>query len=558
MKVVLGIIFIFIARSSLSSRLCPENCECLTRSSKLTANCQNAGKTSVPHGLDSALMVKTYRVRIVFYESLFQVLDLSGNNLTMEAQDIFIKTGLNMLQIIIISRCSLTTIHSRAFSGLHNLKELDLSHNHLVQFPFTIFEFIPQLESLTMTGNSLSKIKKQHFLHLNNLRILNLSNCSIYHIEEGSFENLRKLTKLYVQENKLRVLNHLETFPRSLLVIMLQDNPWHCDCNLGQFKQWMAESKAQREVEPLCYSPGKLFGYRIEVLSLTDFACLPRVSPSSMFVSIPANNNASLVCTVSAKPSSEVSWSFNGSPVLNQVSKVRIMTSFIGDGNTRSELILTNVTRINNGTYTCVAKNNAGMATAKYVLSIEEHKTLSSRFGLDSQHFVLILILLFVLFLLILALSLMCLMRGKCNSKVAENKESKTPSKDISTPKRSGIQMGKSTIPSKRINREKMGSGYLCGRSCIKPDYFEDHYMNNFSCSRSCKRNSSRTRQHQRHLPASCLGYPSSVPFTASCGACIFLGSLDTQCVHCYNYAACSRLGVTQTKCCFSTFRGKP
>ena len=262
-----------------------------------------------------------------------------------------------------------------------------------------------------------------------------------------------------------------------------------------------------------------------------------------MFVSIPANNNASLVCTVSAEPSSDVSWSFNGSPVLNTVSKVRIMTSFIGNGNTRSELILTNVTRINNGTYSCVAKNVAGIATANYVISVEEHETLTSRLGLDTQHFVSISILIVLLFLLILALSLVCLLKGRWKKKTVQNNESKTKPQPVATTKRSGIQMGKSTIPSKRIRREKGNSGYFCGRSCIQPDFMDEYYMNNISCTRPCKRNSSRMHTHQRHLAAPCYGYPPppSMPFTASCGACVFLCSLDTQCVQCFNTGACNR-----------------
>ena len=449
------------------------------------------------------------------------------------------KRGLNMLQTIKLKNCSLTTLHPRTFGGLHNLKLLDLSHNLLVQFPSYIFQSIPHIEHLVMAGNSLSKIKQMQFQHLTGLDTLDLSNCSIYHIQEKSFESLTNLTKLFLHENKLTVLSHPEEFPQSLLTISLQDNPWSCDCKLSQLRLWMAGSKAEREVEPICYSPGKLFGYRIEVLSLTEFACLPTVSPSSMFVSIPARNNASLVCTVTADPSSEVSWSFNGSPVLNKISRVRIMTSFIGNGNTRSELILTNVTRINNGTYTCVAKNNAGIATADYVINIEEQQSITSKLGIDSHHFLLVLILIVILFLIILALSLICLLKDRCNKKKSPSEKSQPSDQILSTKRRSGIQMGKSTIPPRRIKRDKRSSGYLCGHSCMKPDIIDDYYMNNLACTRSCKRKNPGIQPQQHHIP--CISYPVTFPFTPSYGPCVFLGRLDTQCAHYHKYDPSNR-----------------
>ena len=116
-----------------------------------------------------------------------QVVDLSGNNLILDSQDIFIKSGLNMLQNTILSNCSITTLHPRTFAGLHSLNHLDLSNNLLVQFPAHIFQFIPQIGSLTLAGNSLSTIKQRHFLNLHGLHTLDLSNCSICYINNPPF-----------------------------------------------------------------------------------------------------------------------------------------------------------------------------------------------------------------------------------------------------------------------------------------------------------------------------------------------------------------------------------
>ena len=155
MKVVSVTIFLSLVSLCSASSFCPYHCECLTRSAKLTAECQDAGISTVPHGFYSALMVKYNMLVILNNLKHCQVVDLSGNNLILDSQDIFIKSGLNMLQNTILSNCSITTLHPRTFAGLHSLNHLDLSNNLLVQFPAHIFQFIPQIGSLTLAGNSL-------------------------------------------------------------------------------------------------------------------------------------------------------------------------------------------------------------------------------------------------------------------------------------------------------------------------------------------------------------------------------------------------------------------
>ena len=319
-----------------------------------------------------------------------------------------------MVESISLSNCSVASLHPRCFAGLSTLKNLDLSRNLFPQIPGPIFSFITQLETLSLSSNILSNIRQEDLHDLTNLRSLDLSNCSLQSIENQAFKRLIRLRQLHINDNRLKTTSAFNTLPNSLQKISLHDNPWHCDCKLSSLRLWMVNALAKREVEPLCHSPNKLFGYRIEVLSLTDFACLPKISPSSMFVSVPVHNNASLVCSVSADPSSEVSWTFNGTPVINTVSRIRILTTFAGRGDARSELLLTNITVENNGTYTCLAQNSAGTVQANYVISVEEIKNYSKRSGLDSQYFILILILICFLFVLIVSLISVFLLTKRC------------------------------------------------------------------------------------------------------------------------------------------------
>ncbi len=45
---------------------------------------------------------------------------------------------------------------------------------------------------------------------------------------------------------------------------------------------------------------------------MTEFACAPQLSPTSMYLTVPSGKNVSIVCRVASDPASEVNWFFNG------------------------------------------------------------------------------------------------------------------------------------------------------------------------------------------------------------------------------------------------------
>ena len=49
--------------------------------------------------------------------------------------------------------------------------------------------------------------------------------------------------------------------------------------------------------------------------SLTEFACEPELSPTSMYLTVPRGKNVSIVCTVTSDPVSDITWFFNGRPI---------------------------------------------------------------------------------------------------------------------------------------------------------------------------------------------------------------------------------------------------
>ncbi len=52
--------------------------------------------------------------------------------------------------------------------------------------------------------------------------------------------------------------------------------------------------------------------FQVPSLSLTEFACAPQLSPTSMYLTAPRGKDVSLVCRVTADPVGQVEWFFRG------------------------------------------------------------------------------------------------------------------------------------------------------------------------------------------------------------------------------------------------------
>ena len=79
-------------------------------------------------------MVNHISITNVYF--LFQVLNISGNNVPSFGRNHFARLGLTNLQRVSAERCSLVQIDGLAFIGLTNLVELDLSLNKLVEVSY--------------------------------------------------------------------------------------------------------------------------------------------------------------------------------------------------------------------------------------------------------------------------------------------------------------------------------------------------------------------------------------------------------------------------------------
>ena len=158
--------------------------------------------------------------------------------------------------------------------------QLTLSRNHLLFFP-TIDAALLRL--LDLSNNRISSIKNDSLLGLRSLAILNMSHNLLTVIQASLFSPWPRLKKIDLEDNRIHIINefvfegmsdtivrlqgnelvsiHTESLPDTPRNVLLGSNPWHCDCAMKPFADWLLSSGPTRDV--FCETPADLAGYNI-------------------------------------------------------------------------------------------------------------------------------------------------------------------------------------------------------------------------------------------------------------------------------------------------------
>ncbi|GJQ75029.1 putative leucine rich repeat C-terminal domain protein [Trypoxylus dichotomus] len=357
---------------------CPAECICKWKNGKQTVECVNKDLLVIPEGMDTGT----------------QVLEFSGNNLHTLHREKFFKLDLINLQRIYLSRCRISIINGRAFKGLTNLVELDLSGNALEAIPTETFIDIPSLMRLMLGYNPIKALKRLSFNHLSFLNTLELDNCEIKRIDDGAFIGLHSLEWLHLKNNKMTAVNGSEVFPSTLRGVELQGNLWECNCHMLEMHTWLQGFSIPPMSEPKCKGPPKLANRAIKSIPILDLACLPDVSPTTFYLEIGEGKNVSLLCHVHAVPEAHVSWWFQGQLLQNDslVAPGMRLIYFIEEGsvNKRSELFIYNTNTEDNGTFICTAENSAGIVYSNFTIRVILRE--EPQFEITTLHFEFILV----------------------------------------------------------------------------------------------------------------------------------------------------------------------
>lgn len=377
---------------------CPTVCTCKWKGGKQTVECLDRQLINIPDNIDPST----------------QVLDMSGSNLQVLPGETFRRAELLNLQKLYLRNCRLGQIDDKAFDGLTNLIELDLSRNLLTSVPAASFQHITSLRDLTLASNPIQKIDSFAFANVLSLTKLDVSHCDLQSISASAFEGLDVLHSLKLNGNKLSELRGrtVETLSK-LHWVELHDNPWLCDCRLRATKLWLTDNNIPYPMAPTCSGgPERVIDKSFSELHVDDFACKPEMLPVRRHVEAVSGENATINCRTGAIPAATITWYWNGrllnnNSAFSSYQKVHIYED--GSFEKRSRLLLTNAQETDSSEFYCVAENKAGNAEANFTLHVSM-RSVANAFGngqiagLSAALIILILFILLIIFFLLVRL----------------------------------------------------------------------------------------------------------------------------------------------------------
>ncbi|XP_037938358.1 uncharacterized protein LOC119671698 [Teleopsis dalmanni] len=342
------------------SASCASNCTCKWTNGKKSAICSSLELTTIPTTLSTEL----------------QVLVLNDNHIPYLNREEFTNLGLLNLQRIYLKKSEIQYVHKETFKNLKILVEIDLSDNKIEMIDKDTFMGNDRLRILYLNGNPLKKLVAYQFPILPHLRTLDLHNCLISYIDPMALANLNLLEFLYLKNNLLESLSeYVFQHMNNLKTLVMDENPWQCNCKLRKFRSWYVKSKLN-SISLICKGPPAYKDKPWEQVDEELFGCSPRVEifNNEDVQNIDIGSNTTFSCLVYGDPLPEVTWELNGKILDND--NVIFDSENIASDKLWSNLTVFNMTSLDAGTYACSGSNAVGATSQNisiYLTEIVQH-----------------------------------------------------------------------------------------------------------------------------------------------------------------------------------------
>ncbi|XP_050519343.1 toll-like receptor 13 [Diabrotica virgifera virgifera] len=164
--------------------------------------------------------------------------------------------GLEELQKLTLNNLQLSVLKRDLFSGMPKLNELILTGN-ITRIEYDAFLEIKQIKTLVLSNCQIVNISMDGFMGLSALQYLDLSQNLLEMVPPGTFDHLLNIKELYLNGNRFKQL------PRDIFsrihpkLLRLNDNPWHCSCDMSEWKPMIVNKVKQGTLKPCEYSNDK-------------------------------------------------------------------------------------------------------------------------------------------------------------------------------------------------------------------------------------------------------------------------------------------------------------
>ncbi|EGV93040.1 Leucine-rich repeat and fibronectin type III domain-containing protein 1 [Cricetulus griseus] len=348
---------------------CPGRCICQNVAPTLTMLCAKTGLLFVPPAIDRRVVelrltdnfIAAVRRRDFANMTSLVHLTLSRNTIGQVAPGAF--ADLRALRALHLDSNRLAEVRGDQLRGLGNLRHLILGNNQIRKVESAAFDaFLSTVEDLDLSYNNLEALPWEAVGQMVNLNTLTLDHNLIDHIAEGTFVQLHKLVRLDMTSNRLHKLPPDGLFLRSQgggpkpptpLTVSFGGNPLHCNCEL----LWLRRLTREDDLET-CATPEHLTDRYFWSIPEEEFLCEPPLitRQAGGKALVVEGQAVSLRCRAVGDPEPVVHWVAPDGRLLGNSSRTRVR----GDGT----LDVTITTLRDSGTFTCIASNAAGEATA--------------------------------------------------------------------------------------------------------------------------------------------------------------------------------------------------
>ncbi|XP_078700279.1 uncharacterized protein LOC144927019 isoform X3 [Branchiostoma floridae x Branchiostoma belcheri] len=317
------------------------------------------------------------------------------------------------------------TIEAGVFAGLGRLGTLNLADNRLTRVPSEALGKINQLDTLNLAGNEITTLHPSDFVNQTTIQTLNLNGNNLTSVPESVFDKLTRLEEVdlsynpivyvgpgafkggvlfsvHLDHTKLRIIddaafnesvevkwlqlnnNYLQFLPGGVFKPLtfygdlmefedMTNNPWKCDCQMYEYAQY-ARSPAAEHLSTLeCASPGNLTKQVLRKVPLNTLKCdcphyaVPTIDTKGSSTVVRVGQGAVLNCQVTACPEAAVIWTTPTGVSLTSDSQHPGL-HVLSDGS----LVVVSASSDDSGTYSCMAVNYLGKATATVRLRVTD------------------------------------------------------------------------------------------------------------------------------------------------------------------------------------------